>query len=256
MRSLRCLLTKTLVSFALTAPLYAGMQETIDKASYEVASIKRNTSSDTSRGTKREPNRLTITNTPVLDVIEDCYDIRGYEIASTMPSWVRSEPYDIILVTKEATPWVTMQDMLKSLLAERFRLRFHWDNRDVSGFALRVGANGPKFYQHQAQSADEQRKVGEVIGVGKFSSKRANLTRFAGYLSIVLQVPVIDETELQGDYEISLEFTRDVTADLPSDLAPPSLASALGDQLGLKLSKRKVLTKMFVLDYIDRPSEN
>jgi uncharacterized protein (TIGR03435 family) len=92
--------------------------------------------------------------------------------------------------------------------------------------------------------------------VGKFSGRKVAMIHLADYLSNVLQVPVLDQTNLKGDYEIALEFSRDLKAQEDPEFGPGAAPAALEEQLGLKLVKQKVPIRMFVIDHIERPSEN
>ena len=82
------------------------------------------------------------------------------------------------------------------------------------------------------------------------------MAHLADYLTNVMQVPVLNQTNLGGMYEFALEFTRD--GKLPGDpgLKPDSIPAALQDQLGLRLVKENVPVQVFVIDRIEKPSEN
>jgi uncharacterized protein (TIGR03435 family) len=65
-----------------------------------------------------------------------------------------------------------------------------------------------------------------------------------------LGAPVIDETKLTGPFDIDLRWSPDMapTGDLPS------IYTALQEQLGLKLERRRVPSEMFVVDHVERPA--
>jgi uncharacterized protein (TIGR03435 family) len=83
---------------------------------------------------------------------------------------------------------------------------------------------------------------------------------------VVLDKPVVDKTGLAGEFDITLKWTPDETqfasmgvhvpppVDNPN--APPELFTAIQEQLGLKLEVRKAMTKVFVNDHVERPTEN
>jgi len=64
--------------------------------------------------------------------------------------------------------------------------------------------------------------------------------------------PVIDDTQLTGPFDIELTWSTDVAS---TDDAP-WIFTALQEQLGLKLDRKRVTTDMFVIDHIERPTPN
>jgi bla regulator protein blaR1 len=77
-------------------------------------------------------------------------------------------------------------------------------------------------------------------------------------LSTEAQRLVVDGTGLKGRYDFSLRWTREdpTTENSSSDASAPSIFTALPEQLGLKLVPIVTSTKVFVLEHIDRPTEN
>jgi bla regulator protein BlaR1 len=68
---------------------------------------------------------------------------------------------------------------------------------------------------------------------------------------------IVDRTGLTGHYEITLDWQRDMGATTATDESgPPSLLTALREQLGLRLVETKGSVEVIVIDHIDRPSEN
>jgi len=72
--------------------------------------------------------------------------------------------------------------------------------------------------------------------------------------------PVIDETGLTGRFDFTLEYTPEVPSNRipPPDIDPPgpTFLDALTQQLGLKLEPQKGSVDVWVVDHIERPSEN
>ncbi len=72
-----------------------------------------------------------------------------------------------------------------------------------------------------------------------------------------LDRPVIDRTGLTGMFDIHLEYVREIGADaLPADTGGVSIFTALQEQLGLKLTPDKGPVEVFVIDHVERPSDN
>jgi uncharacterized protein (TIGR03435 family) len=71
--------------------------------------------------------------------------------------------------------------------------------------------------------------------------------------------PVINRTGLQGFYAIKLTYTPPSLSPQPRPASPddpPDVFTALQEQLGLKLQREKVTVNVFVIDHIERPTEN
>jgi uncharacterized protein (TIGR03435 family) len=88
---------------------------------------------------------------------------------------------------------------------------------------------------------------------GRVVSTATSISRLAFKLSVLLKVPVVDETGVNGSFDFSLHWVPDGAADAT---AGPSLFTAIQEQLGLRLEGRKVPTDMFVVDSAEPPSGN
>jgi uncharacterized protein (TIGR03435 family) len=76
------------------------------------------------------------------------------------------------------------------------------------------------------------------------------MARFATWLPALVGRPVVDKTELQGFYEVSLKYSLTNSDDAPI------LPTALSEQLGLMLQPVNVPVEVLVIDRIERPTEN
>ena len=80
------------------------------------------------------------------------------------------------------------------------------------------------------------------------------MSQLAETLQRVNKMPVWDRTGVSGNYDFVFRYSQPLRADLQTDA--PSLATALQENLGLRLEKRKGPVETLVIDYIDEPSEN
>jgi uncharacterized protein (TIGR03435 family) len=64
-----------------------------------------------------------------------------------------------------------------------------------------------------------------------------------------VNAPIADQTGLSGAFDINLHWSGDPTAS--DDF--PSLFTALQEQLGLKLERRRVTVDVFIVDRFERP---
>ena len=160
--------------------------------------------------------------------------------------------------------------MLQAMLADRFKLRAHPDNKEGSVYYLVIAKNGPKLKQ---ATPGETYPKGPGLGglswqAGQTvmapsepgSSKRvglgAPLLGLTRILSAWLHCPVIDKTGLTGKYDFQLQWTNNENAETGPETNWPSLFTAIQQQLGLKLEPAKGPVPVMVIDHVEKPSGN
>ncbi len=150
-------------------------------------------------------------------------------------------------------------EMLRALLAERFKLVVHTDNRESSGLVLTVAKGGPKL--HENALAGVPGNLGGPLEGGFLTGRNVAIPALVQYLSRRLDRPVVDKTGLMGSYDISLKWTPGddeigVKRGGAADNNGPSLYKALGEQLGLHLESQKVSNQVIVIDHVEKPTLN
>jgi uncharacterized protein (TIGR03435 family) len=155
--------------------------------------------------------------------------------------------------------------MLQKLIADRFKLAFHRDKKELSVSALPVGKTGPKLTKSEG---DPNGLPGLFFrGLGVLPARNANMGDLAGVMQgAVLDRPVVDQTGLSGRFDFTLTWTPDesqfgglgIKVPPPTDdaAAPPGLFTAIQEQLGLRLESTKAPVEVFIVDRVDKPSEN
>jgi uncharacterized protein (TIGR03435 family) len=179
------------------------------------------------------------------------------------PDWLSSEQYEIQAKIDESS-YAAMQKMTapqqreqvdlmeQSLLADRFKLKVHFETREMPGFTLTVAKGGPKLTA--AKDGESQR----------ISMRGNELTAAASTLDQWIQSPflggrtVLNQTGLPGTYDFTLTWSDQLAASPNPDGSAdvPSLFTAVQEQLGLKLTPTKVPVEVIVIDHIERPSQN
>ena len=159
------------------------------------------------------------------------------------------------------------EHMLQALLTDRFHLKAHWESKRANVYALELAnpKSGSKLQPAKVETVDPsipnatppetrgpdiQSRMdphGHVMTVRYLTTKG-----IAGLLGSMLQGTVEDKTGLPGRYDFTLQYTYQST----DPESYPTLTTAIQEQLGLKLERTLGSVDIFVIDHIERPSEN
>jgi uncharacterized protein (TIGR03435 family) len=247
------------------------------------------------------------------DLIRTAYAVKAYQVSG--PDWMSGQRFDIVAKMPEGATKEQVPEMLQALLAERFKLAVHRESKEHSVYALVQGKGGAKLKESapdpEAPAADKE-KGGMVIGQGSsqlrvsgnpasgmvvsnaesgttrmtmvngamhMESSKMSMEKFAELISRFVDRPVVDMTELKGNYQVALDLSMDdirnvartagvsIPAMEPAaepGKAPADAASEPGgtvltsvQQLGLKLEARKAPMETIVVDRLEKaPTEN
>jgi uncharacterized protein (TIGR03435 family) len=230
-------------------------------------------------------------NTTMQFLIMLSYDVNEAKLVD-IPPWFLSAHWDITAKAPvdpvAKNPQLDMDDvktMLRSLLADRFKLKMHTETRPADGWVM--VAAGPKL--KKAADSDirptcsvgpgpggKDPRIANPILTGLITCRNVTMPEFADRLFTVLsddfKTSVVDVTELTGRYDLQLSYTKDMRAanalPKPSALADGtaavadtngaiSLLDAFSHQLGLKFEQQKRPMQVLVLDHIEEsPTEN
>jgi uncharacterized protein (TIGR03435 family) len=225
--------------------------QTAQKPTFEVASVKpRRPSTDSwsvrcaGEGDQTPAGRCEARNAPLRRIIGYAYGLElynGNQYLLQGPGWISSERYDIDAKAEQSS---TRRDelllMLQALLADRFKLKISAQERDLPGYALVVAQGGPKLRPLGS-------KICRPFDVAFCST---NTKLIARELSSRLQAPVVDKTNISGEYNWTIPLE-----DLDGDHAA-SIFTLAEERWGLKLESVKVKQRIFGIDHVERPTEN
>jgi uncharacterized protein (TIGR03435 family) len=198
-------------------------------------------------------------------LIAAAYDLNPRTISGG-PGWIESDHYDILAVTPgEIRPSHDEQmSMLRNLLADRFKLTFHREQKVFSIYELTVAKSGPKLKPSTAAPDDPPALISTVypqrIVMPARNATMSDLSRLMQ--RAILDRPVVDKTGLSGRYDFDLEWAPDETQFggevpvAPADAPSPPLFSAIQQQLGLRLEATRGPVAALVVDKAERPSAN
>ena len=186
------------------------------------------------------------------------------------PAWVDSDRYDIVAKAPgEVRPNLDEQmAMLRELLAYRFRLTFHREQREFQVYALTIAKGGPKLKESTASADASPEGPPPLIfvispQVVRLPGRNATMADLSSVIErAALDYPVLDKTGLAARYDFDLEFTPDETVfggalgKGSDDSAKPGLFAAISQQLGLRLEATRGLVEALIIEHVERPSGN
>lgn len=222
-----------------------------------------------------QPDGVTERSVDLRSLLSEAYSfnimpMRDDEITG-LPDWARTTRYDILArvdpgdveafkklsnlsMQETITAFANKQTtgemlMMQQLLADRFKLKMHWESKDRPVYLLSVAKGGVRM----KPAADPAH--GELsFSQGHLAGKGVPASFIASLLSQPTERSVIDKTGLTGAYDFDLHFQ-------PMDKAPegstdPDLFTAVQEQLGLKLQAAHAPVPILVVDHIQPPDPN
>jgi uncharacterized protein (TIGR03435 family) len=244
-------LSRILVVFFVSVA--AGAQST--PPSFEVASIRRNDSASGNSSARNLGSRYTATNVTVVQMLRNAYGIQEFEIAGG-PSWVGIDRFDIEATIPPGSKPGDAQLMLQTLLAERFKLTFHREPRQTSIYSLVVAKNGHKLTHGDPAKCPNTSGCGFNASPTQIVGESVSMTQLAARLSRSIGVHVVDNTGLQGLFNLKLEWTVEDQFVGRGATASPTIFPAIQQQLGLRLEPTRGPVDTLVIDRVEKPTEN
>ena len=266
---------------------------------FEVASIKPSApfNGQVNVGVHVDGAQVRCTYLSLRDYIGIAYKLKIYQISG--PDWLGSERFDIAAKLPAGAAREQVAEMVQTLLEDRFRMKTHRGTKEFPVYGLVLGKAGLKMKESPTDPDIDSRdagkgavnvtatgsRAGTTINFGKGSyftfannkieGKKMTLVAFADTLGRFADRPVVDMTELKGNYDFTLEFSPEdfLAMTIRSAIAagvvlPPEamrvLEGASGDSLftavqtlGLKLEPRRAPIEVLVIDQMDKtPTEN
>jgi uncharacterized protein (TIGR03435 family) len=253
------------------------------RPSFEVAAVKINKSNDGRVMIGMQPGgRYTATNVPLRLLARNAYRLQDTQLVGG-PDWISSMRFDVSAKAEGNPAPAQVQEMLQSLLAERFGLIVHKDTRELPVYALKLaredGKLGPKLTTSTVDcGAPRERGTppprpapsGPIpcairIAPGNLTAGGQRMSDVANTLSPIVNRNVVDRTNLTGRYDLELSWTPDQLTPGPGGLSgggagpaldpnAPSLFTAIQEQLGLKLDSDRAPIEVTVIDQAHQPT--
>ena len=287
---------RIILTFCVAAVAFA---QPPSRPEFEVASIRPSAElplGTGAAGVRIDGAQVRCTYLSMKDYLAMAYQVKLYQVAG--PDWLGSERFDIVATLPAGASQAKIPEMLQALLVDRFQVKIHRDKKEFPVYALEVAKGGPRLKEtppdSNADSGDAKGGVsvaaaGSANGVGvnlgngssyalasnRFEARKLSMATLADSLERFVDRPIVDSTELKGNYDFTLELTpEDYGAMLIRSaisagvVLPPqalraldygslgSLFDALQKQ-GLKLDARKAPLDVLVVDQARKtPTEN
>ena len=220
---------------------------------FEVASVKPSAPGQLGFEIDPSANMLAMRNVTIRQAIQFAYHLHEYQMSGG-PKWASSDGFDITGKTDDSLTALSFADrtdrlraMLRTLLADRFQLTMRREMRDAPSYRLSIAKSG--FLLKPLQPGGPTRTYGrpdELVAQG------STIANFVSLLAAHFQMPVVDNTGLQGLYDFRVHFAPENIPDSPL----PSFFTALQEQCGLKIERSTAPAETFVIERVERPSEN
>jgi uncharacterized protein (TIGR03435 family) len=213
---------------------------------FEAATIKPSKDQPGHSGSHSRTGMIVLTGQTLKGLICVAYQVKDFQVSGG-PKWMDGDRFDINAKAEGAADGVQLKNMLQTLLADRFQLVFHREQKIGPAYALVLVKSGLKIKPVEGATGSNSNG-----GKGQLTVTGMTMPRLADLLTRELKTPVVDLTETAGAYDFKLEWSIEGDA----NDAQSALFAALQQQLGLKLESRKLPVDLIVVDRAEKPSEN
>jgi uncharacterized protein (TIGR03435 family) len=226
---------------------------------FDVASVKKveggTPPGDIPRNMETTPGNFAMRNVALRFAIEWAWDLKDYQISG--PDWIKGEErYDIIAKAGRPASDAEMQQMLQSLLLERFQMKVHRETKELPVYVLSPGKGEAKV---KVATPDEKSSITSDPSGATFHA--FPISRFTFLLTRRMDRPVLDQTGLKGIYTYTVDLSGLGFAGRPAERqegdAGPSIFTTVQRDLGLKLEARKEPIEVLMIVTVSKtPIEN
>jgi uncharacterized protein (TIGR03435 family) len=222
------------------------------------------------------------TAVPVITLLSSAYDVpvNPSPRLSVLPGWTLRERYDIEAKApanavppslQESEVRSRIQQMIRGLLADRFRLVMRVENKMMSVYALTVASGGPKLQKSAIAGKDCTFDTGPeachnfVGGLGHpLNATAIDMDDLVHYIGNWTDLPVVNRTALSGLFTVNTEGWAPMRLPPPPPNATPAanpfaglptIFTVLG-KLGLELKRQEEILPVYTVERIERPAAN
>jgi uncharacterized protein (TIGR03435 family) len=213
-------------------------------------------------GAPPHAGRFRVRNATIVDLVSIAYGTEGKNVLGG-PSWLDTDRYDIAAKAPTDTSDDDLKQMLRNLLADRFKLVLHHDTKPLAAFVMTAPKGGSRM--KQSDGADDAgcktppfpTAPPFTSTVGTFSCHGESMAAFAQFLHQQvlweLDQPIVDTTGLKGAWDFSFQ------AIFPSrtNVDGVAIIDAIDSQAGLKLAAGTAPVPVILIDSVNEiPTAN
>jgi uncharacterized protein (TIGR03435 family) len=251
-------------AWALPAPPKVMDPNVVPK--FDVVTIKPSDPNRPGKGFGFQGRHAMTINTTMNDLVTFAYGLHPKQIINA-PDWFATEKFDLDGVPdQDGRPSPKqLRQLVQFALADRFKLTFHRDQKELAVYAITVAKGGSKLTESIRKPNDPSgftyRKLGQLTVTNDSIKDFCD-----GMQGSALDKPVVDHTGLTARYDFTLDWTPDESQFIQmggyhppateDPNAPPALNDAMQQQLGLKIEPTRALADVIVIDHVDKPSAN
>jgi uncharacterized protein (TIGR03435 family) len=240
------------IAILLSAPaLAAQSQDPAGQPAFEVASVKASTPSSPFSRTLSHGN-FAMFSYPLAAIIAWAYDLPRVQVE--IPQAAASLRFDIAAKAAAPVPEAQVRLMLRTLLAERFKLAVHRQVRELQVMVM-TAAKGTS----RLKPSDDENPMASHGDRSKrqLEFEHTTMAELASFLSGI-GPPVVDRTGIAGRYDFSVPYAAFLD---PSDDSTRAVFAAYREAipaaLGLNIQPKKLLLDVLVVDQVEQvPSPN
>jgi uncharacterized protein (TIGR03435 family) len=248
-------MTRLVLAAALASYLFAQSPDT-----FEAAIVRPSGPDSVFQSTVTASQFTARRHTLAMMVAESYPDIESWRLSGG-PSWVRNDMWDLVAKLPAGSPtdqerlYRVTEQMLRTFLAEDFKLKTHFEQREQPIYDLVFAKSNPKL--KPSDTAERSFRF-TPTGVEIHHETMQEFVMFLYCPNCARQTadrPVFDKTGLTGYYDFTLNWSP---LNIASDAVAsgPSIFTALEEQLGLKLQPRKAPVDFLIIDQAERPEQN
>ncbi len=249
------LLLVLLSASVVAAGVVVAPMQGAPEPAFEVASIKANKSGALYVGAPGDVfanGVFRYTNVPLRLLIRQAFERPRSDDVRGGPGWLDTERWDFAGRADAAS--ADMLPMLRTLLSDRFRLRYHVESEEGAVYALTLARSDRRVGPSLRPATGSRSYLGSS---GVITGHTISMGDLARLLSSEAGRPVFDGTGLLGTYDLELRWAPSTPSQpetAPSDL--PDFFTAVREQLGLRLQPSRGPVDRLVIDQVERPTEN
>ena len=261
---MRSILTRFFFLFAVTGLAYGQAPEKLP--SFEAADVhpspKNPNPNVQSLGGFARGGRYQFKNATMVDLISNAYGVEAEKVAGG-PFWLETDRFDILAKAPTSVTPANTKLMLRSLLADRFKLVTHNEDKPMNAWtmvAVNAGKPGPQFKESKGGGPTncntQPANGGPNVTLVCVNVPMAVLGQIVRQIDPSVDSPVADMTGLQGNWDLQFTWT------------PPAAMTAAGkdaiafrdafvQQLGIRLEQQKRPITTLVVESVNRkPTDN